>query len=128
MTALRLAPDQLVLLADLVAERVVEALNGRQGEGELVDAQTLARQLAISRETVYEHAAALGAIRVGNGPKPRLRFDVDQARAAWTRRVAGENSDEPEAVADAPTLRRPRPSAAQHHDDLLPVKPPKGRT
>lgn len=31
----------------------------------------------MSRTWVYEHADELGAIRLGRGPKARLRFDVE---------------------------------------------------
>ncbi len=58
------ASDQLEALADLIAHRVLELLEERQGApkaGELVDAQAVARLLGISRTTVYEHAVDLGA-------------------------------------------------------------------
>ena len=46
----------------------------------LVDAAALARHLGVARSFVYDHADRLGAIRLGDGPRPRLRFDVDEAR------------------------------------------------
>ena len=59
-----LAPAQVSKLADLVARRVVELLDERDRgtASELVDAATLARRLGVSRSTVYEHAARLGAL------------------------------------------------------------------
>ena len=48
----------------------------------LVDAAQLAAELGVSRDWVYEHAGELGALRLGNGPKARLRFDPVAARAA----------------------------------------------
>jgi hypothetical protein len=33
----------------------------------------------VSRDYVYSHANELGAIRLGTGPKTRLRFDVETA-------------------------------------------------
>lgn len=48
----------------------------------LVDAATLARELGVSRAWVYENADRIGAVRIGAGSKPRLRFDVTTARAA----------------------------------------------
>jgi excisionase family DNA binding protein len=35
----------------------------------------LAEYLSVERSYVYEHASELGAIRLGTGPKARLRFD-----------------------------------------------------
>jgi hypothetical protein len=71
-----LAPEDV----DAIAHRVVELLaEGQQPNPALVDAITLARILGVSSAYVYEHADELGAIRLGTGPKPRLRFDVTQA-------------------------------------------------
>jgi len=66
-------------VAELVADRVPEPLR-------LMDTQTVARMLAVSEEWVREHAAELGAIRVGDGPKGALRFDLARVRAALERR------------------------------------------
>lgn len=41
----------------------------------LATAAELATQLGVSRAYVYEHAERLGAIRLGRGPRARLRFD-----------------------------------------------------
>ena len=69
------------LLVDATAERVVELLRG-EPSGALLSAQALADKLGVSRAYVYEHADALGAIRLGDGPRARLRFDLETARAA----------------------------------------------
>lgn len=78
--------DPMVLgaLADAVVERLAPLLASRdeRPHGELVDAATLARLLGVSRSSVYAHAAELGAQRLGDGPRARLRFDVEVARAA----------------------------------------------
>lgn len=66
-------------VAELIADRVREPFH-------LLDTQTVARMLAVSEEWVREHAAELGAIRVGDGPKGALRFDVARVRAALDRR------------------------------------------
>jgi hypothetical protein len=42
---------------------------------QLVDAAALAQMLGVTRGWVYEHATELGAIRLGAGARPRLRFD-----------------------------------------------------
>ncbi len=50
----------------------------------LVDAIALARLLGVSRAYVYEHADELGALRLGGGPKARLRFDLVTVREVMT--------------------------------------------
>jgi hypothetical protein len=76
---------------EAIARRVVEILE-RQGlqSRELVDASELARQFGIERSWVYSHAIELGAVKLGDGPKPRLRFDPQIA--ARVLRKAGEGS------------------------------------
>ena len=73
------ADDIARRVADLVVERIREPFR-------LVDTQTLARMLAVSEEWVRAHAAELGAVRVGDGPKGALRFDLARVRAALERR------------------------------------------
>jgi len=133
---LELSPHDQALV-EAVALRVVELLDEREQQpgqtdeaaerhepqSQLVDATTLARILGVARSTVYDRAAELGAIEVGMGAKPRLRFDVEQARAAWTRRVSREESQLPEAPVLAEVRRRRRRSASASRTDLLPVKP-----
>ncbi len=54
------------------------------GDGSLVDAATLGQALGMSRETIYDLAAsgAIPCFRIGNGPRPRIRFDLDEVRAS----------------------------------------------
>jgi hypothetical protein len=73
---------------EAVARRVVEIIEEAQsavGARRLVDAATLARALGVKRAWVYEHCDDLGAVRLGTGSKPRLRFDVHVARGALVR-------------------------------------------
>lgn len=41
----------------------------------LLTATELAERIGVSRSWVYEHARELGAVRLGPGPRARLRFD-----------------------------------------------------
>ena len=67
-------------LGDVVVQRVLDAiraegLNPRASESEAwLDASEVADRLGMSREWVYEHAEELGVSRMGDGPRPRLRF------------------------------------------------------
>lgn len=69
---------------EAVAMRVVELMShGSTPEhGRLMDAATLAAELGVTRSWVYEHRDELGAVRLGTGIKPRLRFDLNTARRA----------------------------------------------
>jgi hypothetical protein len=70
------------MVAEAVAQRLLEVVSQRQ-PSELVDAAGLARALGVDRDWVYEHSERLGAIRLGDGPRPRLRFEVARAVAAF---------------------------------------------
>lgn len=48
----------------------------------LVSAGELALMLGCSRKFIYAHSDDLGVLRLGGGPKARLRFDPVAARAA----------------------------------------------
>ena len=50
----------------------------------LVDAAELAEHLGVKRGWVYAHAAILGGVRLGSGPRAPLRFDVEVARRVVT--------------------------------------------
>lgn len=67
---------------EAIARRVVELLRReppRPAEshvGErLLTAAEVARWWGVERSWVYQHALRLGVIRLGTGPRPRLRFD-----------------------------------------------------
>jgi hypothetical protein len=82
---------------EAVARRVVELLRdegaiGTAGAGELLTAAEVARRHGVDRSWVYAHADELGALRLGDGPKPRLRFDPERVRDALDARSAGEGS------------------------------------
>lgn len=105
----RLHPDDLEQLAQRVAE-LVALPTDRQP---LVDAAGLARELAVSRAYVYDHADELGARRRGErGRGERLRFDVEEARAAFSRlgceRSDGEQSSTESGATPTPDAPRGR--------------------
>jgi hypothetical protein len=116
-------------LVDAVAHRVLELLDERaapRGRSRLVSAGELATELGVSRAYVYEHADELGAQHVGDGARPRLRFDVDRALAAATRRQASEGSQPPDPPGSAGRSARARRTAPGSDVPLLPIAGRKG--
>jgi hypothetical protein len=92
-------PSAETQFVDAIARRVVELLE-RNGSRS-TDAPTggaheacltvsqVARRYRVSRSWVYAHQRELGAMRLGEGPRARLRFDakaVADAIAAFDRR------------------------------------------
>lgn len=115
-----LAFDQRVIdeladrLTEAVVERVLEAIRGdglaaRASEPQTwLDAQEVAKRLGVSREWVYEHAQELGAARIGNGPRPRLRFPP---------RVLEDHDAETSKATAEPSAQRPARSSG-----LIPIR------
>ena len=102
-TRIKLDPQTI----EAIAGRVVMLLEKRHlgGGPELVDAIELARRFGIERSWVYSHAIELGAVKLGNGAKPRLRFDpavaarvlqkTDETSAAVPPTRSGERAGQP---------------------------------
>lgn len=53
---------------------VLLAAQTQHPNGELLTARQLASRLGVSEAHVYRHQERYGAIRLGEGPRPRLRF------------------------------------------------------
>jgi hypothetical protein len=87
----------------------------------LVDAAAVAVFLGTSRDYVYEHAAELGARRLGAGPKPRLRFNLSEIEAALSCST-GRESVQPSTPVAEPLSRRRRPQALGTGVELLPIR------
>ena len=78
-------------IAEATAARLAETVSAAPGTFALVDARQLARDLGVSLDYVYAHATELGAMRLGSGPKARIRFDLDRARQALEARARRSN-------------------------------------
>jgi hypothetical protein len=116
-----LTPEQLEQLAHRVADIVAERLQASD-HARVVDAQGLANVLGVSPDWVRAHADELGARRLGDGPRGRLRFDLDHAVELFH---AG--ATKPRARVPASPPRR-RPRRTPDRVDLLPVRDePAGR-
>ena len=90
---------------EAIAERIAELVSSTPSATGLVDARDLAEQLGVARDWVYANADRLGGVRLGNGPRARLRFDVEQAREAL---AAGGEDGQPRRE-DPPRRQRGRP-------------------
>jgi hypothetical protein len=110
------------LLANAIAERLAELLQPKPTSGRLIDAATLAKTLGVSRDCVYAHSQELGGQRIGNGPRGRLRFDLNTALAAWTYRSSSKKSHTPKSpvpMGDWAGRRRQRLGSGP---ELLPIR------
>lgn len=81
-----------------IAHCVVELLRAESIGGDLIDAGEVARRFSLSRDYVYEHADALGAVRLGDGPKARLRFDPAKVAEMLSCSHSGESQCKPKPV------------------------------
>ena len=109
-------------LAAAVARRVVELLQsegdvpsparGRAGERHLTAAQ-IAERFHVHVSWVYAHKDALGAIRIGKGARPRLRFDPEVVAARIGEEGGDRQADRPR---DAPEVSNPSDAM------LLPIR------
>jgi hypothetical protein len=97
-------------LIDAIARRVVELLEGARAradaalpgadpEGGCLTVSQVAARYGVSRSWVYAHQRELGAMRLGQGPRARLRFDPKVVAEAITAFDGSERPPEPLVVA-----------------------------
>jgi hypothetical protein len=109
----RLAERLDAQFADLIATKLADHLADRAA-GELIDAKELSDRIGRSRDFVYEHAADLGAIPLGSGPRPRLAF-------RWPQVL--DRIDQIKAAApSSPPIAPPRPRHRRPDATLLPIR------
>lgn len=121
--AAELTPDAIEQIAHRVAELLRDQAPARSTPPGLLNASELARHLGVTRTWVYEHANQLGAITLGDGPRPRLRFDPETATQAL--HAQRQTPTRPPTKPDSPRPGRPRrrPTSTV---PLLPVHEPRG--
>jgi hypothetical protein len=127
----RLHPDDLVTLAQLVAadvaDRVLTALDAGRlfGEapapGRMITATQAAEMLGLSRDAVYRRKHELGAVRFGDGPRARLRFDAEKVTAALATCSTGRRSQKPNPAPRHRSRPQRTPTTAAG-SPLLPVR------
>jgi hypothetical protein len=86
----------------------------------LVTAAELAEYLGVRRAGVSENAIRLGAKPLGNGPKPRLRFDIEEAKSVLSCFVGKDSEAPTSAPVRASQTRRQRATGASV--PLLPIR------
>jgi hypothetical protein len=91
---MRLEPDDIEAIAERVVERLTQETRPRVGIG-LATAAEVAELYGVSVSWVYANKNRLGAVLLGDGPKARLRFDLERV----ARAVGATDS--------APSARRP---------------------
>ena len=87
----------------------------------LVGVREIAEYLSVNPSWVYEHAAELGARRLGDGPRARLRFSVAEVDECLSACSASRESALPEPGPQAalrPRRRRPLGTSVE----LLPIR------
>jgi hypothetical protein len=94
--AVTLSAGDVEAIAEATARKLARFVGERGKTFGLVGPRELAEDLGVSLDYVYAHATELGALRLGSGPKARIRFDLDRTRRAL------------EARAQRPTRRRLR--------------------
>ena len=91
----------------------------------LVSVSELAAFLSVTADWVYVHADELGAWRLGDGPKARLRFDLDEVRSRLTACTTGRTSGvEASRTVEPKKPRRGRRVSAE----TVPLLPIRGRS
>ncbi len=115
MSAVHLDAESIEAVACRVAELIRgEAVTSGHGlPDELVDVAEIARRFGVSPDWVYSNADSLGVVRLGDGPKARLRFDPETV----AQRLRAGSTPEPSRPSH-PRRRR----ATQSSVDLLPVR------
>jgi hypothetical protein len=106
--AVRLDPASIEAIAEAVARLVLEERRREDGSrvsgAPLLTAAQVAERFGVTRQWVYQHAVELGAQRLGQGTRPRLRFNAETVAAALGSRSTGEESP----IAVPPAGRRIR--------------------
>jgi hypothetical protein len=103
-------------LVEAVAKRVLEILHGADEPTapELLTVAEVAQRYRVQASWVYAHKRKLGAIRLGTGPKARLRFDA----SVVARTLSGE-LELPSATQQPAPRRRRRQLRSQPPPPLI---------
>lgn len=104
-------------IADVLAERGLVVYAGPSASARVLSAREVSKLLGRSAPWVYDHATELGAIRMGNGPKARIGFDLANIEQ-WKR----DNQIRPPQPRKPPH-RRSRRNTVSLATNLIPYEP-----
>ena len=133
--ARRVAVDLTPQAVEQVASRVAQMLQRQQQQSAeipgakeqqgFLNVAQLARHLGLNPAWIYEHADELGAIRIGDGPKARIRFDLYTATQALRQHQPGRTQGPATAKPRKP--RRSPASPYRTNAPLLEIRDPYAR-
>lgn len=109
-------------IAKLLAEQLVrQPSEPRPLERRLLSAAEVSQWWGVRRAWVYAHAAELGAVRIGDGERPRLRFDPERVAECLKRTAPGPPAPaaRPTRVRRSPRIRGDSPRLAFRADPEL---------
>lgn len=107
-----------------VARRVIELLGEERADNGAVDLLStaeVARRFGVTPSYVYEHAEGLGAIRLGDGPRARLRFDPEKVAEKLSACSLSKGSEAAESRTAKPKTPRRRRRLSGAEPNLLPI-------
>lgn len=124
----QIAPPLDATWVDAVALRVAQLIGEvpEPRRTRLVDAATLASELDVDRAWVYANRDRLGVVKLGSGSRPRLRFDVEVARAALVPEP-GEWTSQGDTRTLTERSRRAQRGGATSPGDVLAIRPRRPR-
>jgi hypothetical protein len=105
---------------DAIAERVVELLRKSDEDPRMLTPAEAGRRLGRSAEWVRYHRDELGAVPLGDGPRPRLGVPSKRV-ASYLACSSGRRTEEPENGAGKPSRRRRKARANGQGDEFLPI-------
>lgn len=87
---MRLHPKDIEAIAERIVDRLIEQGRPSAGIG-LATAADVARLYGVTPSWVYANKKRLGAVKLGDGPKARLRFDLEQVDEELRPRTASHS-------------------------------------
>jgi hypothetical protein len=88
----------------------------------LLTVEQVAKHLAVSSDWVYRHADDLGAVRLGGGAKPRLRFYASTVADYVHACSTGRRIPKPQIHSAEPDLRERGARSSNRATPLLPIR------
>jgi hypothetical protein len=116
-----LHPDDRALLATIESGTSGGGSPRTVDAGGLVDASAIAARFGVTAAWVRSNADRLGAVRLGTGARPRLRFDPAKVDAELTAGVGSRGSHEPISPLRR-RMRRRREYRTGTGVELLPIR------